>query len=194
MKAWRDEGLAAGHVAVNVSGKQFAQREFPALVAKVLRDTGLPPECLQLEITESLVMQDERWAQQALVAFKEIGVSLAIDDFGTGYSSLGRLREFAVDSLKIDRSFVQDVHANSDDRALVTAIIKMAHALGLGVVAEGIEEFNQLLHLQDEQCNYAQGYLLSKPLPGHEAKAFLARLAETSPEAGRTTRIRKIIQ
>jgi diguanylate cyclase (GGDEF)-like protein len=194
MKAWRDEGFVVGHIAVNVSGRQFSQRDFPTLVATVLRDTGLPAECLELEITESLVMQDERWAQRVLAELKQIGVSLAIDDFGTGYSSLGRLREFAVDRLKIDRSFVHDLQANADDRALVTAIIKMAHALGLGVVAEGIEEFNQLLHLQDEQCNQAQGFLLSKPLPAHEAKALLARLAETSQDAGRTTRIRKIIQ
>jgi diguanylate cyclase (GGDEF)-like protein len=194
MKAWRDEGICVGHVAVNVSGKQFAKREFPTLIATVLRDTGLPAECLELEITESLVIQDDRWTQQALAELKQIGVSLALDDFGTGYSSLGRLREFAVNRLKIDRSFVRDLHANSEDRALVTAIIKMAHALGMGVVAEGIEEFNQLLYLQDEQCDQAQGFLLSKPLPAHEATAFLVRLAESSPDASRTTRIRKLMQ
>jgi EAL domain-containing protein (putative c-di-GMP-specific phosphodiesterase class I) len=194
MKAWRDEGLHAGNIAVNVSVKQFSRRDFPALVATVLRDTGLPAECLELEITESLVMQDERWAQQAFSELKQIGVSLAIDDFGTGYSSLGRLRDFAVDRLKIDRSFVQDLQTNPDDRALITAIIKMAHALGLSVIAEGVEDVSQLLHVQDEQCNHAQGFLLSKPLAAHEAEAFLARLSQTPSDTGRTARIRKLIQ
>jgi diguanylate cyclase len=194
MKAWRDEGLHVGHIAVNVSCKQFARRDFPELVATVLRDTGLPAGCLELEITESLVIQDERWAQQAFAELKKIGVSLAIDDFGTGYSSLSRLREFAVDRLKIDQSFVQELQNNPEDSALVTAVIKMAHALGLSVTAEGVEDVSQLMHLQDEQCNQAQGFLLSRPLPAHEARAFLTRLTQSQPDAGRTTRIRRLIQ
>jgi len=193
MKAWHDAGLPRVHIAVNVSSQQFGQRNFPELVANVLRDTGLPPECLELEITESLVMQDEGWARQALAQIKATGVLLAIDDFGTGYSSLSRLRGFSVDRLKIDRTFVRDLNTNEGDRVLVSAIIKMAQTLGLGVVAEGVEEFGQLLHLQEEKCNVAQGYLFSKPLPAKDAKALLQRASE-SQECGRTSRLRAGIQ
>jgi EAL domain-containing protein (putative c-di-GMP-specific phosphodiesterase class I) len=193
MKAWRDEGLPNAQIAVNVSSKQFAQRNFPALVASVLRETGLAPECLELEITESLVMRDETWARQVLSQLKQTGVSLAIDDFGTGYSSLSRLRDLSVNRLKIDRTFVRELQSNTSDRALVTAIIKMAQTLGLSVVAEGVEEFGQLLHLQDEKCDLAQGFLFSKPLPAEAAKALLLRLAE-SAAAGRTNRLRQMIE
>jgi EAL domain-containing protein (putative c-di-GMP-specific phosphodiesterase class I) len=177
MKQWRDAGQSAVRVAVNVSALQFSHSDFPQLVIQILQETGLPPDGLELEITESLVMRNEDWAKQALEHLKAIGVSLAIDDFGTGYSSLARLRGFSFDRLKIDRAFVQDLHKNMDDRVLVTAIIKMAQTLGLGVVAEGVEEFTQLLHLQDEHCNEAQGYLLSRPLPVIEATALLQRQA-----------------
>jgi EAL domain-containing protein (putative c-di-GMP-specific phosphodiesterase class I) len=192
MKAWHDAGLPHVHVAVNVSSQQFGQRNFPDLVATVLRDTGLAPEFLELEITESLVMQDEAWARQALAQIKASGVLLAIDDFGTGYSSLSRLRGFSVDRLKIDRTFVRDLHVNEGDRVLVSAIIKMAHTLGLGVVAEGVEEFGQLLHLQEEKCNEAQGYLFSKPLPAAEAMALLLRASQCQ-DSGRTSRLRAVI-
>jgi EAL domain-containing protein (putative c-di-GMP-specific phosphodiesterase class I) len=193
MKAWHDMGLPRVHVAVNVSSQQFGQRSFPELVARVLKETGLPPQCLELEITESLVMQDETWARQALAQIKATGVLLAIDDFGTGYSSLSRLRGFSVDRLKIDRTFVRELHTNKEDRVVVSAIIKMAQTLGLGVVAEGVEEFGQLLHLQEEKCNEAQGYLFSKPLPAEDAKALLQRVAE-STENGRTSRLREVIK
>ncbi|MFO1400173.1 MAG: EAL domain-containing protein [Steroidobacteraceae bacterium] len=191
MQAWRGEGLQVDHLCVNVSSVQFNRRDFPALVARVLRETGLPPGSLELEITESLVMRDEDWAREALAQLKEIGVTLAIDDFGTGYSSLSRLRELAFDRLKIDRAFVSDLHTNMDDRVLVTAIINMAQSLGLAVVAEGVEEFSQLLHLQDEQCNEAQGFLLGRPLPAAEARALLLRLAAGQADS-RTGRLRQL--
>jgi EAL domain-containing protein (putative c-di-GMP-specific phosphodiesterase class I) len=120
-------------------------------------------------------------------------VSLAIDDFGTGYSSLSRLREFSVDHLKIDRSFVRELQSDTESRALVTAMIKMAQTLGLGVIAEGVEEFSQLLHLQEEKCDQAQGFLLSKPLPAAEAKALLQRLKESN-ETSRTNRLRGLMR
>lgn len=192
-KAWHDEGLLDARVSVNVSGMQFAQRDFPALVAATLKDTGLPPESLELEITESLVMRDEPWTKQVISELKRTGVSLAIDDFGTGYSSLSRLREFAVDHLKIDRSFVRELQTSTESQALVAAMIKMAQTLGLNVIAEGVEDLSQLLHLQDEKCNQAQGFLLSRPLPVSEARALLQRLKE-SKEMTRTSRLRSLMK
>src|ERR1700681_142167 len=156
-KAWHDEGLKAGRVSVNVSSIQLAQRNFASVVATVLRETGLPPELLELEITESLVMQDEARAERIFAELKKIGVSVAIDDFGTGYSNFQRLRGLSVDRLKIDRSFVHRMHSDPDDRALVSAMIKMAQTIGIEVIAEGVEDFSQLLHLQEEHCDQAQG-------------------------------------
>jgi diguanylate cyclase (GGDEF)-like protein len=190
-KVWHDEGLLSGVVAVNVSSVQLVQSDFPALVATVLRETGLPPEMLELEVTESLVMEEGNHAEPIFAELKRIGVSLAIDDFGTGYSNFARLREFSVDRLKIDRSFIDRIQSHVDDRVLVSTIIKMAQALGLSVVAEGVEDFSQLLHLQDEKCDQAQGFLLSRPLCVLDMRAFLTRLAATQ-DASRTVRIRKI--
>jgi diguanylate cyclase len=192
-KAWHDEGLLSGVVAVNVSSVQLAQPDFPALVETVLRETGLSPELLELEVTESLVMQEESHAEPILAELKRIGVSLAIDDFGTGYSNFARLREFSIDRLKIDRSFIDRIQSNLDDRVLVSTIIKMAQALGLGVIAEGVEDFSQLLHLQDEKCDQAQGFLLSRPLSVADTRAFLTRLAATQ-DTSRTVRIRQMTQ
>jgi EAL domain-containing protein (putative c-di-GMP-specific phosphodiesterase class I) len=156
---------------------QFVQRDFPELVAKILKETGLGPEQLELEVTETLVMKDVAWAKQALADLKRLGVALAIDDFGTGHSSLSRLRELTVDSLKIDRAFVRNIESLDKDRAIVSAIIAMAKALGLEVVAEGVENFEQMLFLQDQKCDQAQGYLLSRPLPVAETQLLLERLA-----------------
>jgi diguanylate cyclase (GGDEF)-like protein len=192
-KAWHDEGLQPGRIAVNISSVQLAQKNFASVVAAVLRETGLPPKLLELEITESLVMQDETRAQRIFAELKQIGVSIAIDDFGTGYSNFGRLRGLSVDRLKIDRSFVHRMHSNPDDRALVSAMIKMAQTIGIEVIAEGVEDFSQLLQLQDEHCDQAQGFLLSRPLPVAGAREFLKRLAENQ-ETSRTARFRKIAQ
>ena len=192
-KAWHDEGLPAGRIAVNVSSIQLAQQNFPSVVATVLRETGLPPELLELEITESLVMQDEVRAERIFAELKQIGVSIAIDDFGTGYSNFGRLRGLSFDRLKIDRSFVHRMHSDPEDRALVSAMIKMAQAIGIGVIAEGVEDFSQLLQLQDDHCDQAQGFLLSRPLPVADVSEFLKRHAE-GHETSRTVRLRKIAQ
>ena len=192
LKSWRDEGLTVDHVAVNVSGMQFNQSGFPELVGRIVAETGLEPASLELEVTESLLMRDEEGARQALAALKRIGVSLAIDDFGTGYSSLSRLRAFSFDRLKIDRAFVRELHNSAEDQVLVAAMIKMAQTLGLSVVAEGVEEFTQLLHLQEQQCNQAQGFLLGRPLPAAEARALLQRLAETK-ETSRTNRLKQLL-
>jgi diguanylate cyclase len=191
-KAWQDEGLPIGRMAVNVSGRQFALAEFPSQVAAILQSTGLEACKLELEITESVVMADEGWAENAINQLKQLGVSLAIDDFGTGYSSFGRLRHFAVDRLKIDRSFVTSINECSDDRAIAAAIIAMSRSLRVKVTAEGVENFPQLMFLQEHDCHDAQGFLLSKALPVQEAYALLRRVAETANQS-RTERLKAII-
>jgi EAL domain-containing protein (putative c-di-GMP-specific phosphodiesterase class I) len=177
INAWQEGGLMTGRVAVNVSALQFAQRDFPQFVAGVLTETGLAPEKLELEITESLLMTDREWVCQALQQLKALGVTIAIDDFGTGYSSFSRLTDFPIDRLKIDRAFVQNINDSSSGAAVAAAMIAMARALGLEVVAEGVENVGQMLHLQEQGCHEAQGYLLSPPLSVADAWQFLQRLA-----------------
>jgi diguanylate cyclase (GGDEF)-like protein len=191
-KAWADEGLPPIRMAVNVSGQQFSLKDFPRLVARIIAETGIEPKCLELEITESVVMKDEAWAEQAMAELKELGVSLAIDDFGTGYSSFGRLRRFAVDRLKIDRSFVTSLLECSDDRAIAAAIIAMSRSLRINVTAEGVENFPQLMFLQEHECQEAQGFLFSRALPPADAHRLLCRAAETSTGT-RTARLRTIM-
>jgi EAL domain-containing protein (putative c-di-GMP-specific phosphodiesterase class I) len=192
LRRWQDEGLHVGRMAVNVSSQQFALKNFPQLVADIIRETGIEPSRLELEITESVVMKDETWAEQALAQLKEQGVMLAIDDFGTGYSSFGRLRNFAVDRLKIDRSFMTSLIECSDDRAITAAIIAMSKSLRIDVTAEGVESFPQLLFLQEHDCHEAQGFLFSRALPPDEAHDLLRRAAAVSTGT-RTQRLRSLI-
>ncbi|HUA24566.1 MAG TPA: EAL domain-containing protein [Steroidobacteraceae bacterium] len=191
-KAWRDQGLPALRLAVNVSSQQFASREFPQLVATIVTESGIDASALELEITESVLMKDDQWAKQAVVLLKKIGVSLAIDDFGTGYSSLGRLRHLPVDRLKIDRSFVTNLIDCAEDRAIVMAIIAMARSLSVEVTAEGVENLRQLMFLQENECQEAQGFLFSRALPAAEAADLLRRVAE-SGGGSRTSRLRCLI-
>jgi diguanylate cyclase (GGDEF)-like protein len=191
LRDWRDMDLPAGRVAVNVSAAQFAQRSFCAMVEQVLRESRIPASQLELEITESLLMRDEEWTREVTTELRRIGVSVAIDDFGTGYSSLGRLNSIAVNRLKIDRSLVQRADNLGRHATIVSAIVSMAKALGLQVVAEGVEDFEQLLHLQDQQCNEVQGFLLGRPLPAEEATSLLERL-EASTATSRTMRLRSL--
>ena len=191
-QAWRAEGLPLQRMAVNVSGRQFALAEYPQEVAAILKETGLDPAVLELEITESVVMADEAWAEKAIKELKALGISLAIDDFGTGYSSFGRLRHFAVDRLKIDRSFVTSITECSDDRAIAAAIIAMSRSLHINVTAEGVENFPQLAFLQEQDCQDAQGFLLSRPLQADAARELLRRVGELG-DASRTQRLKIII-
>jgi len=190
-QAWRAEGLPVQRMAVNVSGRQFALAEYPQEVAAILMDTGLDPAVLELEITESVVMANEVWAEKAIRELKALGISLAIDDFGTGYSSFGRLRNFAVDRLKIDRSFVTSITEDSDDRAIAAAIIAMSRSMHINVTAEGVENYPQLAFLQEQDCQDAQGFLLSRPLQADAARELLRRMAEIG-DATRTQRLRII--
>jgi diguanylate cyclase (GGDEF)-like protein len=190
--AWRDLGLPAVRMGVNVSGQQFALREFPQRLDAILRETGMHAGMLELEITESVVMKDEAWTQEAIAILKQIGVSLAIDDFGTGYSSFGRLRHLPVDRLKIDRSFVTSLLDCGDDRAIAAAIIEMSRSLRIQVIAEGVESVPQLMFLQEHACHEAQGFLFSRALPAADAELLLTRAAEVA-DGGRTMRLRALM-
>jgi len=163
-RKWQDEGLSAVPVAINVSAVQFRQQGFCELVRKVLRETGLAPHYLELELTESLLLANADVNLSVLQELKAMGLSLAIDDFGTGYSSFSYLKRFPVSKLKIDRSFVRDVAVNPDDAAITTAIISMAKSLNLKVIAEGVENEAQMSFLRAHQCDEIQGYYFSKPL------------------------------
>jgi diguanylate cyclase (GGDEF)-like protein len=191
-KAWHDEGLPLIRMSVNVSGQQFALSEFPNLVGAILRETGLDASKLELEITETLIMNDEAWAEKAIQQLKALGVALAIDDFGTGYSSLARLRRFAVNRLKIDRSFVTSLNECSDDRAIAAAIIAMSRSLRIDVTAEGVENISQLMFLQEHDCHEAQGYLLGEALPPGDAVQLLRRVGAV-PDGSRTQRFKMLI-
>jgi predicted signal transduction protein with EAL and GGDEF domain len=191
-KAWHDEGLPLIRMSVNVSGQQFALSEFPSMVGAILRETGLDPSKLELEITETLIMNDEVWAEKAINQLKALGVALAIDDFGTGYSSLARLRRFAVNRLKIDRSFVTSLNECSDDRAIAAAIIAMSRSLRIDVTAEGVENISQLMFLQEHDCHEAQGYLLGEALPASDAVQLLRRVGAVL-EGSRTQRFKTLI-
>lgn len=172
---WRAAGLPALTLAVNLSAYQFLQGDISQTVARVLRDTGYPAAFLELELTESALMQRETQAIQMLDRLKALGVRLAIDDFGTGYSSLAYLKLFPLDVLKIDKRFIDDIPAHRDDMEIVTAIIAMAHSLRLKVLAEGVENKEQLAYLQTQGCDQFQGYLTSRPVPAAEfEKLFLS--------------------
>jgi EAL domain-containing protein (putative c-di-GMP-specific phosphodiesterase class I) len=191
-KAWGEAAVPPVRMAVNVSGQQLVLKEFPDLVASVIADTGIEPGLLELEITESVVMKDETAAERAFAQLKRLGVGLAIDDFGTGYSSFGRLRNFSVNRLKIDRSFMTSLVECNDDQAIAKALISMSRSLRISVTAEGVENFPQLAFLQEQACDEAQGYLLSYPLPPADALALMKRAAELA-DTGRTARLRAIV-
>ncbi len=186
-KAWLDAGLAVHPVAVNLSGHQIKRRDFVDEVANILKQTGLPPSLLELEITESVLMEQARETLITLQQLKDLGVSLAIDDFGTGYSSLSYLKRFPVDTLKIDRSFVNDADSNPDDAAIVSGIIALAHSLRLTVVAEGVETQSQQNFLAQAGCDFIQGYLLAQPLPAEvfQSRFLSARCHEFGKSVGK---------
>ncbi len=160
-----------GSVEVNLSARQIDDPRIVTTVERILAQTGLPPELLTLEITESALMEDAAAALDVLRALKKIGVSLAIDDFGTGYSSLGYLQRFPLDFLKVDRSFVETLGVNPGGEEIVSAVINLAHALGLKVVAEGVETEEQLEILRSLRCDFAQGFLFARPMPAADIVA-----------------------
>jgi diguanylate cyclase (GGDEF)-like protein/PAS domain S-box-containing protein len=178
----RDPGREPLGMAVNVSGRQLRSSDFVSVVKVALEENGLAPGQLCLEITETALIEETAEARETLEAIAALGVHIALDDFGTGYSSLAHLRQFPVDTLKIDRSFVDRLETNDRDRQIVAAVIAMAHVMKMVVIGEGIETVGQLAQLSDLSCDYAQGYLLARPMRP-EALELLLRAQESTPVA-----------
>ena len=180
---WLAQGHTGFRMAVNLSVRQFAGQELPALVAQVLHDTGLPPGMLELEVTESLALQSVNATLATLHACKALGVKLAMDDFGTGYSSLAYLKQYPLDALKIDQAFIRNITQDSGDASITRTIVAMAHSFGMTVIAEGVETEEQLAFLRELHCEEFQGYLFSKPVPAEEAERCFDRYrgAEQAP-------------
>ena len=174
-KVWQEQGLPKIKVAVNLSMGQFFQKDLVGRVEHILLKTNFDPNYLQLEITESMTV-DRKQMTLLLRELKSLGVQIAVDDFGTGYSSLAYLKDFPIDFLKIDRAFVRNIQHNQNDEALVSMILSISKHLGLGVVAEGIEEVEQLAFLLKGECEYIQGYLFSKPIPAEQFTATFEQL------------------
>lgn len=172
-KLWLDTFSRPIKVAINFSARQFAARSVEEHVVRVLDETGLPGELLEIEITESLLAQDMDYTYRVLNQLKERGIYISVDDFGTGYSSLSYLKRFPIDRLKIDQSFVRDLDRDQDDRAIAEAIITMGHSLGIRVIAEGIETLEQMKILQSMQCDEGQGYFLGQPMPAEELSELM---------------------
>lgn len=174
-KQWVDAGLTNCKVSVNVSSVQFKQSALIEKVKAALDKSGLPPQLLELELTESAVMSDVEDNIDRLAEFQQMGITVAIDDFGTGYSSLSYLKRFPIDTLKIDRSFIDELASSENDVAIVKAIMLLADTMQLKVVAEGIETLEQLKILNQFGCQYIQGYFFSKPLPYEQFVSFAER-------------------
>jgi EAL domain-containing protein (putative c-di-GMP-specific phosphodiesterase class I) len=170
-------------VAVNISARQFLLQNLGDLVARTLVDTGCDPRLLELEITESTALHNADLTIEVLRRLTEMGVSVSVDDFGTGYSSLTYLKHFPIQGVKIDQSFVRDLASDQSDAVIATAIINMAHILGLRVVAEGVETTDQLDFLRRQGCDEYQGYLLARPIPADEFAALLRAHRPTVPRA-----------
>ena len=175
IKLWDEMGLPKISVAVNLSAIQFQQEDLVGSIERMLNESGVTSDRLELELTESVVMQDARKADNILSRLSRLGIKLAIDDFGTGYSSLSYLKRFDVDRLKIDQSFVRDMTNNYDDAEIARAIINLGHTLGLEIVSEGVETKEQLELLKQQGCDVIQGYLISRPMPASEIPVFLKK-------------------
>ncbi|MGE8409951.1 MAG: EAL domain-containing protein [Pseudomonas sp.] len=171
LKAWHQARVRVPKVSVNISARQFSDGQLGTRIANILNETGLPPACLELELTESILMREVHEAMQILDSLKNLGLSIAVDDFGTGYSSLNYLKQFPIDVLKIDRTFVDGLPEGEQDAQIARAIIAMAHSLNLAVIAEGVETHEQLEFLREHGCDEVQGYLFGRPMPAHQFEA-----------------------
>jgi len=175
-KSWQDAGMPRLTMSVNLSARQFKQKDLVKSVARALQATRLDGRCVELELTESLVMHNPEGAIATLLELKSLGLRLAVDDFGTGYSSLSYLKRFPLDALKIDQSFVRDIGSDPDDAVLTRAIISLGHSLNMKTVAEGVETAEQLTLLEEQGCDEVQGFFLGEPLPPDEfQRVFLNR-------------------
>ncbi len=172
---WHKKGFNQLRIAVNLSARQFQQHDMVDKILSILQKTSLEPSFLELEITESLGMKNAALTVKTLTSLKNMGIHISIDDFGTGYSSLNYLKRFPVDTLKIDQSFIRDISLDQGDEAIVSIIIDMAHALGLKVIAEGVENEIQLGFLKGRSCDQVQGYLFSPPIPAQAFEQYLMK-------------------
>lgn len=181
IKSWQNEGFSLLKVSVNLSAQQFQQQNLLEVITGIIYETNIDPNYLELELTESSIMNNERAAISILRKLKDIGIKISIDDFGTGYSSLSYLKKLPLDILKIDKSFVQDMTTSPTDSSIVMTIIALAHNLGLKVIAEGVETEEQLRFLHLLRCDEWQGYLYSKPVPANEFKRLLIADGQNKP-------------
>ncbi len=174
---WHEAKIRVPKISVNLSARQFAEGDLDRRIAQIIEQSGVAPACLELELTESILMEDVANAMQTLTSLKKLGVGIAIDDFGTGYSSLNYLKQFPIDVLKIDRSFVDGLPHGEQDGQIARAIIAMAHSLNLTVIAEGVETLAQLDFLRGHDCDEVQGFLLGRPMPAHQFTALFTGTA-----------------
>src|SRR3990167_5295399 len=179
VRQWQGEGLSDLHVAVNVSAYELQQEDYVETVNAILTETGLPPHCLEIEISENVLINN-RGMVDRIKALKQLGVQIVLDDFGTGFSSIHYLKSIPVDKLKIDQSFIQHINTNPNDAAIVRALIALAIAMYLQVVAEGVESLKQLQALTHHSCGEVQGYYFSEPLPQDEMQSFLLKYKDAA--------------
>jgi EAL domain-containing protein (putative c-di-GMP-specific phosphodiesterase class I) len=185
--SWVEAEIGPLRLSVNLSARQFRDSDLVIKVANAIMGVGLDPSYLELELTESVLMEDTATSRTQLTNLKDLGVRIAIDDFGTGYSSLSYLKRFPLDRLKIDRSFVRDLIQDSTEASIVSAIIAMAHELRLEVVAEGVETQEQYDYLCAEGCDVVQGYLIAQPMPRHRFEAMWSDRKEAPPPQSEAT-------
>jgi EAL domain-containing protein (putative c-di-GMP-specific phosphodiesterase class I) len=180
--SWSARGIAPRPIAVNLSARQFRMDNLDTLVARIITETGVDPQLLELELTESLLMDNPEQTVITLGNLRRYGVRLAVDDFGTGYSSLAYLKRFPIDALKIDRAFISDATTNPEDAAIALAIINLGHSLGLKVVAEGVETESQLEFLREKGCDEMQGFFFSPAVSADEMDSLMRRPANTGSQ------------
>ncbi|SFU28528.1 EAL domain-containing protein [Pseudoduganella namucuonensis] len=190
---WRDDGQRIVPVALNLSALQFREGNVLQTIAASLKEHGLDPRWLEVELTETLVMYDPQAAQQTMRNFGDLGLRISLDDFGTGYSSLAYLKRFPFQYVKIDRAFVTDITQNPDDAAIATAIIAMAHSLRMGVIAEGVETEAQMQFLRSRRCDYLQGFYFSRPVPAAEFNAMVQEGRQLAPADAAATAVRTLL-
>ena len=185
IKDWQAKGHPPLPIAINVSPVQFRRLQFAETMREILQETGVPPSLIEIELTESAIMQDVETTVTILSDIKAMGIKVSVDDFGTGYSSLSQLKRFPIDTLKIDKSFVLNISRNKEDEAIVTAIVSMARSLGMNIVAEGVETTDQMQILAVKGCRQMQGYLFSKPLPANLLETFIHTQQNGDPDQRR---------
>ena len=177
MRTWRNEGVPGMRIAVNLSTVQFRRDDIALVVQTALQSNGVEPSMLEMEITESVLLYESPDVERNLRALKQLGVRLAIDDFGAGYSSFAYLKKFQVDKLKIDRSFIQDIPGDTENAAIVRAIVQLGHSLNLTIVAEGVETHAQASFLRECGCEVAQGFLFGRPMRPQRVSELHAKQA-----------------